>query len=204
MSWREILLRNIVKQIFKNEHFLKLSLQAFVEPIELVRMTNVSRLSWNQIWDKSQNKYIAQYRLAKAGCNIDQNHNEASLTLQYTGGRKIADENIIVARMELDIIVALSWTWVETKQQIGRNWPWPLQAEFTGSPNFDLCFKACSMKVKVIFALGHILSKVDFEVLWLTFFHLLLPIKYHCQFIRVAIFYEYSIDKGLQYSINIL
>ena len=162
-----------MKQIFKNEHFLKLSLQAFVEPIELVRMTNVSRLSWNPIWDKSQNKYIAQYLLAKAACNIDKNHQTYIIVIN----------NIIAARMELDIIVALSWTWVETKQQIGRNWPWPLQAEFTGSPNFDLCFKACSMKVKVIFALGHILSKVDFEVLWLKFFPLFLlhfEAHHHC------------------------
>ena len=31
--------------IFKNERFLEFTLQAFVEPIELVLMTNVSRLS---------------------------------------------------------------------------------------------------------------------------------------------------------------
>ena len=45
------------------------------------------------------------------------------------------NENISFAKMELDIIVALSRTWVETKQQIGRNWPWPLPAEFTDAEN---------------------------------------------------------------------
>ena len=143
MSWREILLWNIVKQTFKNEHFLKLTLQALVEPIELVRMTNVSRLSWNPIWDKSQNKYIAQYLLAKAACNIDKNHQTYIIVIN----------NIIAARMELDIIVALSWTWVETKQQIGRNWPWPLQAEFTGSPT-------------LIFVSRHVRWKWKWSLLW--------------------------------------
>ena len=42
-------------------------------------------------------------------------------------------ENIILAQIELDRIVALSPTWVETKQQIGRNWPWPLPTQFTAA-----------------------------------------------------------------------
>ena len=40
--------------------------------------------------------------------------------------------------MKLNIIVA---TWVETKHQIVRNWPWPFQQSLQ-LWNFDLCFKA--------------------------------------------------------------
>ena len=57
-----------------------------------------------------------------------------------------------------------SRTWVETKQQIGRNWPWPFQQNLQLS-NFDLCVKA------YLGERARSDCSVGTRVLWLTFLH---------------------------------
>ena len=132
----------------------------------------------------------------------------------------IIDENITFAKMEFDIIVALSRTWVETKQQIGRNWPWPLPTEFTAlklwslfQGIFALLFKP-HFKANLGEYLGEYLRKylgeylgerarsacsVDTGVLWLTFLHqfLLKKCRYFNSKVTVWILYLQQLEWSL-------